>query len=200
VRLARASGASLFMVVQAGLAGLLSRLGGGEDIALGSPVAGRTDSALDDLVGFFVNTLVLRTDLSGAPSLRALIGRVRAGNLLAYSHAELPFERLVEELKPARSLSRHPLFQVMLAFQNNAPARFEVPGLVARFEPVAVGRAKFDLSVSVSERRAGDGTAGGLVGEIEYAADLFDGATVAGLARYVRFGPPLLWERIEGTR
>src|SRR4029077_1583198 len=182
-----------------------SRLGGGSDIALGSPIAGRTDSALDDLVGFFVNTLVLRTDVSGAPSMRELVGRVRTGNLLAYSHQEVPFERLVEVLNPARSLARHPLFQVMLAFQNNAPARFEVPGLAARFEPVAVGRAKFDLSVSVSERRGGegggnfalcgrgsegrgeDGTACGIVGEIEYAADLFERGTVEGLAgRLVR--------------
>jgi non-ribosomal peptide synthetase component F len=169
------------------LVGLLSRLGGGSDIALGSPIAGRTDSALDDLVGFFVNTLVLRTDVSGAPSMRELVGRVRTGNLLAYSHQEVPFERLVEVLNPARSLARHPLFQVMLAFQNNAPARFEVPGLAARFEPVAVGRAKFDLSVSVSERRREDGAACGIVGEIEYAADLFERGTVEGLAgRLVR--------------
>ena len=187
LRLARSGGASLFMVLQAGLVGLLSRLGGGSDIALGSPIAGRTDSALDDLVGFFVNTLVLRTDVSGAPSMRELVGRVRTGNLLAYSHQEVPFERLVEVLNPARSLARHPLFQVMLAFQNNAPARFEVPGLAARFEPVAVGRAKFDLSVSVSERRREDGAACGIVGEIEYAADLFERGTVEGLAgRLVR--------------
>ena len=99
----------------------------------------------------------------------------------------MPFERLVEVLNPARSLARHPLFQVMLAFQNNAPARFEVPGLAARFEPVAVGRAKFDLSVSVSERRGEDGAACGIVGEIEYAADLFERGTVEGLAgRLVR--------------
>src|SRR6202030_3899209 len=187
LRLARSGGASLFMVLQAGLVGLLSRLGGGSDIALGSPIAGRTDSALDDLVGFFVNTLVLRTDVSGAPSMRELVGRVRTDNLLAYSHQEVPFERLVEVLNPARSLARHPLFQVMLAFQNNAPARFEVPGLAARFEPVAVGRAKFDLSVSVSERRREDGAACGIVGEIEYAADLFERGTVEGLAgRLVR--------------
>ncbi|HXN80230.1 MAG TPA: condensation domain-containing protein, partial [Steroidobacteraceae bacterium] len=187
VALARTSRASLFMVLQAGLAVLLGKLGAGEDIAIGSPIAGRTDSALDALVGFFVNTLVLRTDTAGNPSFRALIARVRATNLAAYSHQDMPFERLVEVLNPARSLARHPLFQVMLAFQNNAPARFEVAGLDARFEPVAVGRAKFDLSVSVSERRGEDGAPGGIVGEIEYAADLFERGTVEGLAgRLVR--------------
>ena len=185
--LARAGGASLFMVLQAGLAALLTRLGAGSDIVIGSPIAGRSDNALDDLVGFFVNTLVLRTDTSGDPSLRALIGRVRAGNLLAYGHAELPFERLVEVLNPARSLSHHPLFQVMLAFQNNAAARFDVPGLATRFEPVASATAKFDLAVSVSEERGADGTPAGISGVIEYATDLFQRDTVEAIAgRFVR--------------
>ena len=187
LELARASGASLFMVLQAGLSALLTRLGAGTDIAIGSPIAGRTDSALDDLVGFFVNTLVLRTDTSGAPSFRALIGRVRAGNLAAYSHQELPFERLVEVLNPARSLSRHPLFQVMLVLQNNAELKLELAGLEARFEGVTTASAKFDLSLSLAERRGSDGSPAGIEGALEYASDLFDRASVEAIAgRLVR--------------
>jgi amino acid adenylation domain-containing protein len=171
------------MVVQAGIAALLSRLGAGDDIAIGSPIAGRSDSALEDLVGFFVNTLVLRTDTSGHPGFAELIGRVRESNLGAYVHQDVPFERLVEVLNPARSLGRHPLFQVMLAFQNVAPARFEVAGLCASFVEVASRSAKFDLGFSLGEERGADGRPGGISGVIEYATDLFDRGTVAGLGQ-----------------
>src|ERR1700743_1097674 len=170
------------MVLQACLAGLLSRLGAGTDIALGSPVAGRSDSALDELIGFFVNTLVVRTDTSGQPSVEQLIGRVRDVSLAAYAHAEVPFERLVELLNPSRSLARHPLFQVMLAFETEeAGARdgLELGGLASRPQAVVSRRSKFDLSVGLLERRTADGGAGGIEGVLEYASDLFDGSTVA---------------------
>jgi len=116
-----------------------------------------------------------------------LVGRVRARNLAAYSHQEVPFERLVEELNPSRSLSHHPLFQVMLALQNNAAAEVELSGLSARVEEVLVGRSKFDLSVSVAEERGADGEPGGISGVIEYASDLFDRGSVEALgSRLVR--------------
>ena len=187
VALARASGASLFMLLQAGLAALLTRLGAGDDIPIGSPIAGRTDSALDDLVGFFVNTLVLRTDTSGDPSFHELIARVRASNLSAYGQQDLPFERLVEVLNPARSMARHALFQVMLALQNNAEFEAALPGLGVSFERVETASARFDLSVIVGEQRADDGSPAGIGGIIEYATDLFDRTSVEAIgARLVR--------------
>ena len=180
LRLAHDHRATVFMVLQASLALLLSRLGAGPDIPLGVPIAGRTDDALEGLVGFFVNTLVVRTDTSGNPSFLQLLARVRATNLSAYAHQDLPFELLVEILNPTRSLARHPLFQVMLAFQSQT-ARTE--GTFAGTEPVITPVARFDLTFDLSEQRASDGTPRGIGGRIEYATDLFDRATIESLAQ-----------------
>ncbi|WP_327191154.1 non-ribosomal peptide synthetase [Streptomyces xinghaiensis] len=176
--LARQSDVSLFMVVQAGLSALLSRLGAGTDIPVGTAVAGRTDENLDGLVGFFVNTLVLRTDLGGDPSLREIIARVRETDLSAYANQDLPFERLVEILNPSRSTSRHPLFQVMLAFQNLADVEFRLPGLTVEATQLYTETAKFDLAFSVFEQFDEQGTPNGLSGVVEFAVELFDAATV----------------------
>ncbi|GCD93030.1 non-ribosomal peptide synthetase [Embleya hyalina] len=189
--LARARGASLHMVLQAGLAALFTRLGAGHDIPIGTPIAGRTDEALDDLVGFFVNTLVLRTDTGGDPSFAELLTRVRDTNLAAYAHQDLPFERLVEELSPTRSLAHHPLFQVMLALQNTPDATIELPGLRVSGRPTPTGTARVDLTLELTERHTPDGAPNGIVGTVEYATDVFDGATVETLTER--------WTRLLGS-
>ncbi|TRV75787.1 amino acid adenylation domain-containing protein, partial [Streptomyces sp. 130] len=181
--LARDGGASLFMVLQAALAALLGKLGAGEDIPIGTPVAGRTDEALDDLVGFFVNTLVLRTDLSGDPTFTELLGRVRSEALAAYAHQDVPFEQLVEALNPARTLAHHPLFQTMLTLQNAPSGTFDLPGLRVARDLVPTGTAKCDLTFVLSEQPDGEG----LSGVVEYSTDLFDAATVTGIVeRWLR--------------
>ncbi|MCA1727249.1 MAG: condensation domain-containing protein, partial [Actinobacteria bacterium] len=174
VGLARAHGASLFMVLQAGLAALFTRLGAGTDIPIGSPVAGRADAALDELVGFFVNTLVLRTDTSGDPSFSELVRRVAARDLDAFVNQDVPFERLVEVLNPRRSLARHPLFQVMLALQNNAEVDLRLPGLQVSVPDVDLNAVKFDLDFTLRERFTADGEPAGLAGRVGYSTDLFD--------------------------
>ncbi|WP_260607088.1 condensation domain-containing protein, partial [Streptomyces sp. WAC08241] len=172
-RTARDAQASPFMVLQAALAALLSRLGAGEDIPIGTPIAGRTDTALDDLVGVFLNTLVLRTDTAGNPTFGDLVARVRETSLRAYAHQDLPFERLVEAVNPERSLARHPLFQILLTFNNTdyqgaLDTLDELPGLDVVRQTVETSAAKFDLAFGFSER------AGGLDGVLEFSTDLFD--------------------------
>nr|AZF85940.1 non-ribosomal peptide synthase [Catenulispora sp.] len=187
ISVARSRQATLFMVVQAGIAALLSRLGAGTDIPIGSPIAGRTDEALHPLVGFFVNTLVLRTDVSGDPTFAELLDRVRETDVAAYAHQDLPFERLVEIVHPARSVARHPLFQVMLAFDNSATGELAVPGLGVVPEPLGVRTAKFDLSFHLDEAFDADGEPAGIVGGVGFATDLFDPQTAQQIAeRLVR--------------
>ena len=184
---ARNCRATLFMVVQAALAALLTRLGGGTDIPIGSVTAGRTDEALDGLIGVFVNTLVLRTDTGGDPSFEDLIGRVRDRDLAAYAHQELPFERLVEVLNPLRSIARHPLFQVMLAFADADGTGSALPGLTASPVPLDLAIAKFDLSFLLAERHTADGSPDGIHGVVEFADDLFDRDTAEAIAgRFTR--------------
>ncbi|KAA6224514.1 amino acid adenylation domain-containing protein [Streptomyces albofaciens JCM 4342] len=183
----RECGATLPMVTRAAAAVLFSRLGAGDDIPFGAPVAGRVDEALDDLVGCFLNTLVLRTDVRGNPTFAELTGRVREADLAAYSHQDLPFDRLVEVLNPDRSLSRQSLFQLGFAFQNTPDAGLSFAGLTAAPEPCAITSTRFDLSLLLREGHDADGAPAGLVCHLEYATDLFDEDTVRAVAdRLVR--------------
>ncbi|MFG2905863.1 amino acid adenylation domain-containing protein [Kitasatospora sp. NPDC048286] len=181
VELAQQSRASVFMVMQAALATTLGRIGAGTDLPIGTVVAGRTDEALEDLVGFFVNTLVLRTDLSGDPSFRELVERVRVATLDAFEHQDVPFERLVELLNPVRSTARHPLCQVMLTSGGEA-GEISLGGLPGRVEQLDSDLAKFDLTFAFSESFDADGTPAGLGLTLEYAVDLFDRATAEATA------------------
>ncbi|MEZ3182638.1 amino acid adenylation domain-containing protein, partial [Streptomyces pimonensis] len=182
--LAREHSATVFMTLQAALAALLTRLGAGTDIPLGTAVAGRGDEVLEDLVGCFVNTLVLRTDTSGDPDFRELLRRVRETDLTAYAHQDVPFDRLVDHLGVPRSLDRNPLFQVMLAAQPELTRdAVELPGLTA--EPIRVGAAtaRFDLSFNAAEHRTPEGAPDGIDCRVEYRADRFTPETVRLLTR-----------------
>ncbi|MFI7000082.1 non-ribosomal peptide synthase/polyketide synthase [Nocardia sp. NPDC050175] len=185
-RLAGRAGATVSMVLQSALAVLLFKLGAGEDIPIGSPIAGRTDDALSDLVGFFVNTWVLRTAVAPDASFSEVVGQVRSKALAAYENQDVPFELLVELLNPARSAAHHPLFQVSLAFQNNALPTLALPGV--RFEPYSVSMAtsRFDLFFNIADAPAGHEWGG----FVEYATELFDRSTVEAmvtrLARILR--------------
>ncbi|WP_346294195.1 amino acid adenylation domain-containing protein [Sphaerothrix gracilis] len=176
-QLAQRCGATLFMALVAALSVLLARYSGQKDIAIGSPIANRNRPELEPLIGFFVNTLVLRSRLEDNPSFEALLSQVRQSALAAYAHQDLPFEKLVEELRPERSLSHSPLFQVMLVLQNTPPAALTLPEL--ELTPIAdeqSSAAKFDLTLFVTE------TAAGLSGMWRYSTDLFEAATIARLS------------------
>ncbi|WP_156623196.1 non-ribosomal peptide synthetase, partial [Mycobacterium sp. 1164966.3] len=186
-RAAREHNATGFMVIQAALAVLLAKLSGSADVAVGFPIAGRRDPALEKLVGFFVNTLVMRVDLAGNPTVAELVARVRARSLAAYEHQDVPFEVLVERLNPSRSMSHHPLVQVMLAWQNfaghdnGATAGLAVGDLEVTPLPVDTQTARMDLTFSLGERFTEDGEPAGIFGAVEFRTDVFDAASIEAL-------------------
>ncbi len=170
-------GATLFMTLLAAFTVLLQRYSGRDDLVVGSPIAGRERPETEGVIGFFTNTLALRTDLSGDPTFLELLGRVREVALGAYAHQALPFERLVEELKPDRDLTRTPVFQVMFALQNLPRSARRLRGLTLRHIELGKGTAKFDLGLSLSDRKDG------LSGVFTYSTDLLDAGSVERLAR-----------------
>jgi amino acid adenylation domain-containing protein len=171
-------GATLFMTLLAAFNVLLYRYSGQEDILVGSPIANRNRAELESLMGFFVNTLVIRTDLSGGPTFQEVLGRVKDVALEAYAHQDLPFEKLVEELEPERSLSHTPVFQVLFHVQNAVTERLKLSGLTVSPFETEDNTAKFDLSFTMTEDEAR------LTGNINYNSDLFDGATIERMIRH----------------
>jgi len=178
--LSQNQGATLFMTLLAAFQVLLHRYSGQDDIVVGSPIAGRTKQETENLIGFFVNTLVLRSDLSGAPNFNTLLNRVRKVCLDAYTNQDIPFEKLVAELKPKRDLSRHSLFQVMLVLQPAAEQSFQAPDITSSDVSLTNTTAKFDLSLSVQE------SSEGLKGSIEYSTDLFEASTILRLIKHFK--------------
>ena len=176
--LAQREGATLFMVLLAAFEALLFRYTGQEEFVVGSPIANRNREETAGLIGFFVNTLALRADVAGHPDFRALLRRAREVALEAYDRQDLPFEKLVEALRPQRSLSYMPLFQVMLVVQNAPDEALRLPGVTVRALPIASRTAKFDFTLILEERN------GGLAGLLEFATDLFDAPTAGRLARH----------------
>ncbi|MEU0876949.1 condensation domain-containing protein, partial [Nocardia brasiliensis] len=182
VELGRAHGATLFMVVHTALAVLLARLSGSSDVAIGTPLAGRGERELDDLIGMFVNTVVFRTRFESDEPFVELLGRQRESDLQAFAHADIPFERLVEVLNPPRSTAHHPLFQVGLSFQNIARTALELPGLAVEGLDADLAVSQFDLHLIVGDSYDESGVPAGMGGFFTYATDLFDAATVQGFA------------------
>ncbi|MBW4575168.1 MAG: amino acid adenylation domain-containing protein [Aphanothece sp. CMT-3BRIN-NPC111] len=180
--LSQQEGITLFMTLLAAFQTLLYRYTGQDDIAVGSPIANRNRSDIEPLIGFFVNSLVLRTDLSGNPTFRELLSRVKEVALGAYAHQDLPFEKLVEELHPERSLNQNPLFQVVFALQNAPMEELHLPGLTLSPQQFDTGATRFDLEFHLWERSSGNGlwcdAREGIGGLVVYSTDLFDHATI----------------------
>ena len=166
------------MTLLAAFKALLYRYTGQADIVVGSPIAGRNFIETEELIGFFVNTLVLRTDLSGNPTFRELVGRVREVALAAYLHQDVPFEKLVEELQPERHTSHSPLYQVMFELQNAPLGGLELPGVNLELMAADNATAKFDLTLNLQE--VGDV----IVGSLGYSTDLFDAETISRLVSH----------------
>jgi amino acid adenylation domain-containing protein len=173
----RQEGVTLFMTLLAAFQILLYRYTGQEDIPVGTPIAGRTRPETESLIGFFVNTLVLRTDLSGNPSFREILARVRKVALEAYNHQDLPFEKLVEDLNPDRTLSQTPLFQALFAFQNMPRESAKMSGLDVTAVDLDKHIAKFDLYMRMWDETSG------LQGAFEYSSDIYNDSTIARVAR-----------------
>ncbi|BBX46969.1 hypothetical protein MCOO_29840 [Mycobacterium cookii] len=192
VRMAREHNATSFMVLQTALAVLLAKLSASSDVAVGFPIAGRRDPALDGLVGFFVNTLVLRLDLAGDPTVADLLAQARQRSLAAYEHQDVPFEVLVDRLNPTRSLTHHPLVQVMLAWQNlpgdsgHPTAAVPLGDLQVTPIPVDTRAARVDLSFSLAERWDMAGEPAGIGGAVEFRTDVFDAASIQTLVERLR--------------
>ncbi|WP_157036479.1 non-ribosomal peptide synthetase, partial [Streptomonospora alba] len=181
LRLAEQHGVTAFMVLQSAVAVLLHRTGAGDDVCIGTPAANRDDTALHDAVGMFLNMLTLRTDLSGGPDTAELLTRVRAADVAAFANADAPFDRVVQECDPRRSLARHPLFQVMLTYQRD-PDRPALLGTDSAVHPVDMRAAKLDLEFGFAERPGTDG----LAGTLRYATARFDRDTAERMVARLR--------------
>lgn len=182
VRLCQHTDVTLFMLVHAVFAVLLQRHGAGDDIVLGTSVAGRTDEALEPIIGYCGNTLVLRTDLGGDPTATELLQRVRRSDLAAFRHQDLPFDRLVEELNPSRFPARPPLYHAMVLVQNQAPGRLAFPGLEAELDQLPVEQVKCDLQLAATADLGPDREPAGIRCGLEYDTNLFDASTAEALA------------------
>nr|WP_232433680.1 non-ribosomal peptide synthetase [Rhodococcus sp. AW25M09] len=189
IDIARSNEATVFMAVHAAWSILMARISGTEDIAVGTPIAGRGDAALDDLVGMFVGTLVLRTEVAPKLSFTDLLRSTRAADLAAFDNTDVPFERLVDVLDPARSTDHSPLFQVLLEFQNNTSATLELPELTVEAVDIDAHVAKFDLQLTVAEQFDESGAPSGMTAAITYAVDLFEESSVQEFS--ARFGAVL---------